>query len=130
MAGSICSIPADESVLLMHFLDIVFLLECPMYKPGILEGGRGWLLAPLLRTKPLYHAALALSAYYRRTIILAKISRSCRVAALVQQEKHLEICLKLVNQFAQNSCPKMGLGVTTSVVQLVFFEVLFYLENL
>jgi hypothetical protein len=130
MAGSIFSISADESVLLMHFLDNVFPLQYPMYKPGILEGGRGWLLALLLRMKPLYHAALALSAYHRRTIILAKISHPCRVAALVQQEKHLEICMKSVNQFAQNSCPKNGLGIATSVVQLVFFEVFFRVENL
>ena len=96
-----------------------------MYKPGILEGGRGWLLALLLQTKPLYHAALALSAYHRRTIMHAKISHPCRVAALVQQEKHLEICIKSVNQVAQNSCPNKGLGIVTSVIQLVFFEVLF-----
>jgi hypothetical protein len=101
-----------------------------MYKPGILEGGRGWLLALLLRTKPLYHAALALSAYHRRTVELAKISHPCQVAALVQQEKHLEICIKSVNQFTQNSCPNNGLGIMTSVVQLVFFEVFFHLENL
>jgi hypothetical protein len=129
MAGSICSISADESVLLMHFLDNVFPLQYPMYRPGILEGGRGWLLALLLRTKPLYHAALALSAYHRRTLILAKISHPHQVAALVQQEKHLEICIKSVNQFAQNSCPNNGLGIVTSVVQLVFFEVFFRLGN-
>jgi len=125
MAGSIS---ADESVLLMHFLDHVFPLQYPMYKPGIPEGGRGWLLALLLRTKPLYHAALALSGYHRRTTTPAKISHPCRAAALVQQEKHLEICIQSVHQFAQNSCPNNGLGIATSVVQLVFFEVFFRLE--
>ena len=114
----------------MHFLDKVFPLQYPMYNPGIQEGGRGWLLALLLRTKPLFYAVLALSAYHRRIIALAKMSCSCRVAALVQQEKHLEDCIKEVNQFAQNSCPKNGLGIATAVVQLVFFEVFFRLESL
>jgi hypothetical protein len=128
--ASLTSIPADEPVLLMHFLDNVFPLQYPMYKPGIPEGGRGWLLALLIRTKPLYHAALALSAYHRRTITPARISKSCRIDSLVQQEKHLEICIKLVNELAQNSCPYITLGVVTSVVQLAFFEVFFSLHNL
>jgi len=101
-----------------------------MYKPGILEGGRGWLLNLLLRTEPFYHAALALSAYHRRSVILAKVSHPYQVAALVQQEKHFEICIKLVHQSTQKCCPDNGLGIMTSVVQLVFFEVLFNLGNL
>lgn len=114
----------------MHFLDNVFLLQYPMYKPGILEGGRGWLLALLLRSKPLYHAALALSVHHRRMTILAKISHPCRVANLVKQEKHLEICIKSVNQFTQSACSKSGLGIAIAVVQLVFFEVCFRFKNL
>jgi hypothetical protein len=114
----------------MHFLDNVFPLQYPMYKPEILEGGRGWLLALLIRTEPLYHAALALSAYYRGTTTPAVISQSCRLDSLVQQEKHLEICIRLVNEFAQNSCPYITLGVVASVVQLIFFEVFFSLHNL
>jgi hypothetical protein len=124
------SISADEWVLLTNFLDNVFPLQYPMYKPGILDGGRGWLLSLLLQTKPLYDAALALSAYHRRTVLLARMSHPCRVAALVQQEKYLEACIKSVNQFAQYSCPSKGLGITTAVVQLAFFEVIFYLEPL
>lgn len=114
----------------MNFLDHVFPLQFPMYKPGILEGGRGWLLALLLRMKPLYHAALALSVHHRRTTMLAKISDPCRVALLVEQERHLEICIKLVNMFAQGGCPKNGLGIVNAVIQLVFFEVYFHAEHL
>lgn len=115
----------------MHFLDNVFPLQYPMYRPKVLEGGRGWLLTLLLKTKPLYHAALALSAYHRRTIQVAKFgSPSCRVAAVLQQEKHLEICIKSVHQFVLNTCRNNGLGVMTSVVQLVFFEVPFHSKNL
>ena len=119
-------VSADEPILLMQFLDNVFPLQYPMYRPGISDGGRGWLLALLVRTKPLYHAALALSACHRRTMILGM--SSCRTAALVQQEKHLEICIQLLKSASESGqyyCPKNGLGLATAVVQLVFFEVCF-----
>src|ERR1700712_4075861 len=97
---------ADESALLMNFLDKVFPLQFPMYKDSIFEGGRGWLLGVLLRTKSMYHAALATSAYHRRMVVLTKLNHECQLAALVQQEKHLEICLESINQSTQGSCPK------------------------
>ena len=113
----------------MNFLDNVFTLQYPMYKPGVLDGGRGWLLTLLLRVEPYYHAALALSAYHRRSVTLSNVSHSWRVATLVQQEKHLETCLTSLHHSAQNGCPYIGLGNLTSVVQLVFFEVLEILES-
>lgn len=116
-------IAVDESVLLMHYLDVVFPLQFPAYKPGIQEGGRGWILALLLREKAFYHAAMAVSTYHRRKVTLAQISHEQRLASLVQQGRHLEICLGLVNGFAKNECPYIRLGVTMAVVQLVFFEV-------
>jgi C6 transcription factor Pro1 len=130
-------IPAEESILLMHFLDRVFPLQYPMYRPDIVDGGRGWLLTLLLRTKPLYHAALALSSYHRRMMISERTQHPCRVLAVVQQEKHLEICLaevqqsiRSVNRFIQKDQQGTGLGTVTSIVQLVFFEVRALLEQL
>lgn len=127
---SIFSITAEDSILLMHFLDTIFPLQYPMYTPGILEGGRGWLLALLLRTKPLYYAALALSSYHRWMTIIANEGTLCHLVAVVQQEKHLQACLvelqramNSVTQFIQVSRPSSGLGTVTSIVQLVFFEV-------
>jgi hypothetical protein len=100
-----------------------------MYKPGILEGGRGWLHSLLLQTKPLYHSALAFSAYHRRTILSATLSPQSQVAALVQQAKHFDICIKQVNDFSQDSCSKNGLGIAFAVVQLVFFQVSIFLSS-
>jgi hypothetical protein len=117
------SIAPDESVLLMHFIDTIFALQFPMYQPSIQEGGRGWLLGLLLATKPFYHAALALSSHHRRTVVLAEMSHSRQVAALVQQENNLQVCMKLLSQLAQDSCPRNGLGVLISVIQLGFYEV-------
>ena len=119
---SLLSISAEESVLLMHYLDIVFPLQYPMYRPELVDE-RGWLLSLLLRTKSFYHGALALSVHHRHTRISTNSSQSRRLTAIVQQEQHLEICINAVNQFAQNSCPKNGVGVATAVLQLFFYEV-------
>ncbi|KAH6672156.1 fungal-specific transcription factor domain-containing protein [Halenospora varia] len=124
------ALSGNDMVLLMHFLDTVFPLQYPMYKPGILEGGRGWLLALLLRTKPLYHAALALSVYHRRKLLAGlQHDHPCNTARLVEQEHHLAICLtefqktiKSVQHLVTLTCPKHGLGIMASIAQLVFFE--------
>jgi hypothetical protein len=120
---------SEEAVLLMHFVDIVFPLQYPMYKPSVMDGGRGWLLSLLLRTKPLYHASLALSAYHRETIFLSTNS-PCSTHSTVDKEKHLAICLsefqqaiKDVGQWVVSACPSNSLGLMACVIQLVFFEV-------
>lgn len=114
----------------MHFVDIVFPLQYPMYRPNVMEGGRGWLLSLLLRTKPLYHASLALSAYHRGTVLLAASLRGCSAVSTVSQEKHLAICLsefqqaiKDVGHWVSKTCPSNGLGLMACVLQLLFFEV-------
>ncbi|CAL3962325.1 unnamed protein product [Diplocarpon coronariae] len=127
-SSALVTLPISEAVLLMHFLDNVFPLQHPMYRPGVAEGGRGWLLALLLRTKPLYHASLALSAYHRGTVLLAaqRHSHSCSSA---EQEQHLAICLnefqraiKDVDHWVMKACPRDGLGLMASIVQLIYFE--------
>ncbi|TVY29822.1 Pestheic acid cluster transcriptional regulator [Lachnellula hyalina] len=125
----VLAVSSNESVLLMHFLDNVFCLQYPFYKPGVQEGGRGWLLSLLLKTKPLYHASLALSAYHRSAISLAE--NRCPYGVSEQQE-HLAICLKELQLAMKNigklltditMCPRTGLGTMASSVQLIFFEV-------
>lgn len=60
------------------------------------------------------------------------VHHPCQVAGLVEQEKHLEICLKEFQQALKTAslsiqmlCPdrSKALGIAASVVQLVFFEV-------
>lgn len=117
------SIPEDESLLLMHFMDYVFPLQFPMYKPKIKEGGRGWLLPLVLRTKPLYHAALMFAMYHRRKTTLSTSDHASQVTAVIQQEKHLEACIKSLNQFSQLWCPRNSLGVSIAVIQMALFAV-------
>lgn len=114
----------------MHFLDIVFPLQYPMYRSGVTEGGRGWLLSLLFRTKPLYHAALALSSYHRGSVLLAENYLGCHALARTEKESHLAICLadfrqsiKKVGRWVEESCPENVIGIMACVVQLVFFEV-------
>jgi hypothetical protein len=116
----------------MHFLDVVFPLQYPMYKPSITQGGRGWLLSLLLNTKPLYHAALGLSAYHKGTILLETSRAQCGKTSISDEKKHFAICLaefqqaiKDVNHWVSEiaACPVNSLGIMACVVQLIFFEV-------
>jgi len=114
----------------MHFLDNVFCLQYPLYKPAVSEGGRGWLLSLLLRTKPLYHASLALSAYHRSTMFVAQHCCPTTPSGMTEQEEHLAISLRElqgaiqnVDQFVTRACPANSLGMMASTVQLIFFEV-------
>lgn len=115
---------ANEAALMMHFLDHIFPAQYPMYNPSTLNGGRGWLLSALFRVEPLFHAALALGHHCRRKMMAAEISQAHRVEALVQQERHLETCLKAVNESAKNLCQGIRMGMAITVAQLVFFAVL------
>ena len=120
----------SESELLMHFLDVVFPLQYPMYRSGSTEGGRGWLLSLLFHTKPLYHAALALSAYHRGAVLLAEQHVGCHALSTTEEETHLALCLtdfqhsiQKVGRWVEETCPGNVLGIMACVVQLVFFEV-------
>jgi hypothetical protein len=127
--SSLGSVSAEESTLLMNFLDEIFPLQYPVYKPDLLEGGRGWLLQLLLRTKPLYHAALALSSYHLMISGLSMISAECRVFSAVKKEERLAMCLEEVQrtirdvQVFTKERSHNALGLLASVVQLVFLEV-------
>jgi hypothetical protein len=128
--SSFSAVSAEESTLLMNFLDEIFPLQYPVYKPDILEGGRGWLLYLLLRTKPLYHAALALSSYHLMISGVSMISSECRVFSVVRKEERLAMCLQEVQrtirdvQVFTKERTHNALGLLASVVQLVFFEVI------
>jgi len=121
---SISTLNLDDSILLMHYLDNVFPLQYPAYRPRVAEGGRGWLLSFLLRIKEFYHASLALSAYHRQELMSTSMSGEHQIVALSQLEKHMELCLVLLRQSAHNSCKNNPVGIMASVVQLVFFEVI------
>ncbi|KAF7561487.1 hypothetical protein G7046_g2665 [Stylonectria norvegica] len=122
MDGSISSLPSEDLILVMHYLDHVLPLQYPMYDLKVSEEGRGWLLHLILRTKPLYHAVSALSAYHRRETMFASIEHPRRAATLIQQETHLEMAIQAVTLAAQSACPRRGLSMVIAINQLMFFE--------
>lgn len=59
----------NETNLMMHYLDHVFFIQFRFYTPSVSSGGRGWLLSLLRHTKPLYHAALSISAFHQQSLL-------------------------------------------------------------
>ncbi|KAI1323295.1 fungal-specific transcription factor domain-containing protein [Xylariaceae sp. FL0255] len=119
-----------NSVHLMHYMDAVIPLQWPMWTPDILEGGRGWLLDLVLRTKPLFHAALALSSYHRLIMVTERVKARCLAVAVEIQERHLGVALAEVRQaiqatddFVGSSQSLVGMGTVASIVNLLFLEV-------
>jgi hypothetical protein len=115
--------------LLMHFLDHVFPLEFPFYNPSMFEGGRGWILSLLMRTKPLYHAALSISAYHHTALNRAK-NTMCKIETWNELQKHHTLALQELHQdmreldhSEEESNINERIDALASIVQMVSFEV-------
>lgn len=70
------------------FLDYAFPFLFPFYRPSIFEGGRGWLLATLRNSMPLFHTAMGFSTYFF-TLVMANIADG--------QDEH-EACRRLIER--------------------------------
>lgn len=92
----------DQASLLMHFFDHVLPLQFRFYNPSILEGGRGWLLLILTRTKPLYHVALSLAAYHQQSILVRGRQIPCTDSLRKLEERHIE-CIKELRCHSSNT---------------------------
>jgi len=57
-----------DAELLMHYFDYVFPLQFRFQTQDLEKGGRGWLLWLLVKTGPLYQAALSLAALHQYTL--------------------------------------------------------------
>lgn len=119
-----------ETTLLMNYLDNVFPVQFNCYTPPATELGRGWLLALLTRTKPLYHAALALSAYYMHSIL--RVTEPARQICILNhweemKRQHALAFKELQVQIARLSDGDGTLSCTietvAGILQLIFFEV-------
>jgi hypothetical protein len=60
--------PENEFLLLMHYLDFVYPLQFPFYRPLAQHGGRGWTLAILRRCRLSFNAALILAAFHLQLV--------------------------------------------------------------
>jgi len=124
-----------EATLLMNYLDHVFPAQFSCYTPPLVELGRGWLLALLTRTKPLYHAALAMSCLSLHSILVKTRQKpsQCvrghwekmnRYHALAFEELQLQISVSS-NAEGQVSL-KENIENLACAVQLISFEVTAY----
>lgn len=119
----------DRTRLLMHFFDHVFPTEYPFYRAHIFEGGRGWLMSLVMRSRPLYHAALSVSAYHQTALITAK-STQCRYQTWQAIQEHHTLALQelqknMVDLRSREITLSIedGVDVLASIVQLTSFEV-------
>ena len=94
-------LPEEEAGRLLHYLDFVFTIQFPFYKPSASNGGRGWLLATLLQLDPLYHAALSIATYHQHFEALV-IEYSLSVESF-NDIRELPLCCKLEDQLMEHN---------------------------
>ena len=122
----------NEDNLMMHYLDNVFYIQFRFFTPSIRAGGRGWLLSLLNRTKPLYHAAISLSAFHQQSLI-SQDTDQAQMDYLHQLELHHNLTLEELQLFIHAHTERTSLGggfggnvqILACMVQLISFEVWF-----
>ena len=120
-----------EANLMMHYLDNVFYIQFRFFTPSISTGARGWLLSLLNRTKPLYHAALSLSAFHRQSLLQQIQTGQAQTDYLHELERHYKLTLEELQLFIQahrentSSVEAFGgnIQILACMVQLISFEV-------
>lgn len=116
------------------FLDYAFPFLFPFYHPSIFEGGRGWLLATLKSSMPLFHTAMGFSTYFF-TLIMANIAdgqdehEACRRLIERKLTSHIDNAIgsirKGINDLHASPVPISVFGkahLLEGVVQLLVFD--------
>ncbi|KAI7483432.1 hypothetical protein KC351_g5146 [Hortaea werneckii] len=113
-----------QAELLMHYLDCIFQLQFRFYTPDPSSGGRGWLLWLLTRTRPLYHAALSLSALHQYGMLSCNTGN--QFAELMgHHARALENLQRFLQQMQEGGkCDDVGrqIAVLSCGVMLISFE--------
>jgi hypothetical protein len=119
-----------EAILLMHYLDYVFPIQFPFYKPSASEGGRGWLLGIILGTRPLFHVVLSLSAYHMQSSPSLGFLKKCDLNIPEDPDKHHTLALTELRRHIHGLENVQSTGdaaqlveILACVIQLVSFEV-------
>ncbi|KAM3077269.1 hypothetical protein ACMFMG_003267 [Clarireedia jacksonii] len=119
----------QEASLMMHYLDHVFFIQFRFHTPS-LSSGRGWLLSLLTRNKPLYHAALSLSAFHRQSLLHEQESGQADIDYLHELQRHHNLTLKELQHFIHThnkNDSEQGqfdgnIQILACMVQLISFE--------
>lgn len=121
----------NEANLMMHYLDNVFYIQFRFFTPSVQAGGRGWLLSLLNHTKPLYHAAISLSAFHQQSLISQQGADQAQIDYFHQLELHHNLTLEELQWFIRAHTESTSLGkgfggkvqILACMVQLISFEV-------
>ncbi|KAH8599223.1 fungal-specific transcription factor domain-containing protein [Bisporella sp. PMI_857] len=119
-----------EKTLLMNFIDAVFPLLFNCYTPPVPELGRGWLLVLLTRTKPMYHTALCLSAFYMRSVLLKTGRVLCPQGYSREVKRHHTIAFRELQVQLSTLCNSNTPNIKTTIetvaciIQLISVELI------
>jgi len=114
----------------MQYLDHIFPLQFPFYKPSVSEGGRGWLLDLILRTRPLFHAVLSLKLCHMQSSQSLENLNKCDPNILEETDKHHTLALSELRSHIDGLELSTGsvnvarkIEILACMLQLVSFEV-------
>lgn len=122
-----------ELSFVMTYLDYVFPVLFPFYKPTLLEGGRSWLLVVAMKNKGLYHTIIGLTLYFFSVVPIAPgpAHQSCTSKTWEELQKQANLAVKMVQRGLQDLGRPGVHGdllestyLLESIVQLLNFEVI------
>lgn len=120
--------------LVMAYLDYVFPILFPFYRPSILEGGRNWLLVLLMKNKGLCHTVISLTTYFFSIVpaIQGQAHQLCTPTMWEELQKQTDLAIKMmqndlqeINRQGVHSDLHESAYLMESIVQLLGFEVIF-----
>ncbi|KAJ3491331.1 hypothetical protein NLG97_g5615 [Lecanicillium saksenae] len=124
---------AQDTHLIMNYVDFVFPYLFPYYQPPILVGGRGWVLDAFLHgSRSIYYTAIALSSWFFGVLLAGGEEKHAACTDRMARQLHHQMGISLTelqkNIFAisakkDNFDIREGLSVMQSVIQMLVFEV-------
>ncbi|KAF2180359.1 hypothetical protein K469DRAFT_741192 [Zopfia rhizophila CBS 207.26] len=140
-SSTLSSLPVRNELELsfvMTYLDYVFPVLFPFYRPSILEGGRSWLLVLVMRNNGLFHTVISLASYFFSVVpvISGPAHQLCIVWTWEELQKQTDMAVKTVQRDIQDITRRGVRGdllesahLMESIVQLLSFEVIIALTE-
>ncbi|KAK3329932.1 fungal-specific transcription factor domain-containing protein [Apodospora peruviana] len=122
-----------EVSFIMMYLDYVFPFLFPFYRPPLMHGGRGWLLALLTRNRSLLHTALGVAGHFFNVTSGhpgIAMHQLCKAHSFDEMQRQQELALTQLQRDMHDivtrgvrGYPAESSRVLGSIVQLLTFEV-------
>ena len=117
----------------MTYLDYVFPIMFPFYRPSLLEGGRSWLLVLGLKHEALFHTITSLTSFFFSVVPVSpgQNHRLCSSHTWAQLQEQIDLAVRVVQRdlhdFSSKGKEEDVLGSThllESIVHLLNLEVI------